>query len=113
MIRIVVTKELRNKIFKIFKRESKKVYKLLFSLKENPNKGKLLATIGTMHLKELRYKSFRLFFIMNRNELHLFNEKKFKELLIKFISMSKKNNQQKTIDEIRQVLEKIREEEFR
>jgi len=107
MIRIVITKELRNNIFKTFKQDSRNVYKLLLSLKKQPNKGKLISTIGTMLLKELKYRSFRFYFIIDGNSLYLFNAEKLEELLIQFMKMSKKNDQQKTIDKIKEILRRI------
>ena len=108
MIRIVVLNSLRSEIDKLFKKESLKVVSLMESLKDNPNKGRVLGHAGSISIRELKYKSFRFYFILDGNKLILYNQEKISELLIEFIRMSKKNNQQKTIDEIKGVLEKIR-----
>ncbi|MFP4656119.1 MAG: hypothetical protein ACLFNK_00900 [Candidatus Woesearchaeota archaeon] len=108
MIRIIVLNSLRNEILKNLKQEATKVYSLIDQLKENPNKGKTLGNVGGILIKELRFKSFRFYFVVDGNELALFNKGKLEDLLIKFIEMSKKNNQQSTIERIRKILEEIR-----
>ncbi|NOZ80793.1 MAG: hypothetical protein GXP63_03910 [DPANN group archaeon] len=60
-----------------------------------------------MLLKELKYRSFRFYFIIDGNSLYLFNAEKLEELLIQFMKMSKKNDQQKTIDKIKEILRRI------
>ena len=55
----------------------------------------------------MRYKTFRFYFILDGAQLSLFNAEEIKELLIQFIKMSKKNDQQKTIDEIKEILKSI------
>lgn len=107
MIRIIVLKSLRDEILKNLKSESSEVYDLMDQLKENPNKGKILGNISGMVIKELKFKSFRFYFVVDGNELFLFNRGKLEELLFKFVDMSKKNNQQQTIDRIKQMLREI------
>jgi len=107
-IKIIVPKELRNKIQKLFKGNSSKVYKKILSLKENPNKGKFLFRLDTLILKELKYESFRFYFIIDGNKLFLFNEDQLEEILIEFLALSKKNDQEKTIKEIKEVLKMLK-----
>jgi len=90
-----------------------KIYALIERLESNPQKGNVLGHIGTMSIRELKYKSFRFYFIVDGHKLILFNKGKIKELLIRFIRMSKKNNQQKTIEEIKTILQTIGEEGFK
>lgn len=107
MIRIEIPLSLRNEIFRTFKKESLKVYSLIKQLKRTPNKGKVLGHVGNNSIRELKYKSFRFYYIINGPKLILFNSGKLSELLIRFIKMSKKNNQQKTINDIKQILKFI------
>ncbi len=107
MIKILISTELRDDIAKTFKSKYVEVITLLCTLKENPNKGKTLGNVGKIVIKELKYKSFRFYFVVDGHELFLFNKDETKELLIKFLKMSKKHNQQKIIDEIKEVLREI------
>lgn len=101
MVRIIITKELEKEIDKIFKKESVKVLKFIFSLKENPNQGKSLTKIGGILLKELKYGVFRFYFIQKGHEIKFFRSKELENHLLKFIRISKKDSQQKVIDEIK------------
>ena len=112
MARVEITQSLKEKILKKFKKESKKVLKLLKSLEENPNKGKLLGTISGITIKELKYKSFRFYFITDGFKLKCLDENKLINLLMKFIRMSNKKTQQKTINEIKQILKMIGPKRF-
>ena len=80
---------------------------MIEELKSNPNKGKILGHVGNISIRELRYKSFRFYFILDQFKLNLFAKDDIKELLIKFIEMSKKNNQQKTIENIKNILKQV------
>ncbi len=107
MIIIKILNSLRNEIFKKFKHDSLKVLSLIEELENNPNKGKILGKVGNFSIRELKYQSFRFYFILDSYKLYLFNKKELAELLIKFVKMSKKNNQQKTIEEIKKILNAI------
>ena len=71
------------------------------TLEDNPHKGKALGNVGGIVIKELRYKSFRLYFITDGEKLKVFDNDKLVDLLIRFVRMSDKKDQQKTIDEIK------------
>ena len=98
---------LKNQILKKFKQESVTIFKLMESLKNNPRKGKLIASIGDIVIKEIKYKSFRFYFITQGYKLKVLSKDELVKLLIKFVRMSDKKQQQKTIEEIKQVLLKI------
>ena len=106
-IKIIILNRLRNDIFKTFKKDALKVYSLIEELNQNPNKGKILGHVGSISIRELKYKSFRFYFILDAYKLSLFNNSELKELLVKFIEMSKKNNQKKMIQEIRFILSNL------
>lgn len=107
MIRILVLNSLKREIYRKFKKESLKVIVLMDGLKKNPNKGKVLGHVGHISIRELKYKSFRFYYIIDGNQLSLYNKDRLKDLLIKFVRLSKKNDQQNTIDEIKFILKQI------
>ncbi len=104
MAKIEIVHSLFNEIQKKFKGESHKIIDLIETLEENPKKGKLLGNVGGIAIKELRYKSFRFYFITDSFKLKMLSKEELTDLLMRFVRMSDKKSQQKTIDEIRQVL---------
>ena len=112
MARVIINEILKKEIFKKFKKDSKKILNHLYSLSDNPKKGKLLGNVGKIIIKELRYKSFRFYFITDGYKLKLLKAKELSDLLIKFVRMSDKNSQQKTINEIKHVLRSLGDEGF-
>ncbi|MCH7568845.1 MAG: hypothetical protein IIA87_05485 [Nanoarchaeota archaeon] len=112
MAKVEIVISLFNKIQKKFKRGAHKVIDLLESLEENPNKGKIVGRVGGVVIKELKYKSFRFYFITDGHKLKVLGKEELEDLLIKFVRMSDKKSQQKVIDEIRVVLRKLGEESF-
>ena len=107
MARVVIPKELEEEIRKKFKKDSKKIFKLLNGLKENPKKGKTLGYVDRIVIKEIKYKSFRFFFVTDGYLLRFHSEEELINLLIKFVRMAHKNYQQKTIEEIKNIIRKI------
>lgn len=87
MIKIEVMKSLAKEIKKKFNKKDRRDVRNLFeSLKSNLNKGKTLTNIGNIVLKELKYKSFRFYFILDGHKLKFID----RDILIKFIAMSDK-----------------------
>lgn len=112
MAKVEIEQKLFQEIKKRFGGESHKIIDLLETLEENPKKGKFLCQIGGVALKELKYKSFRFYFITDNYRLHFLDIGELNELLIRFIRMSHKNLQQKTINEMKKTLKDINKEEF-
>ncbi len=112
MAKVEIVNSLFQEIQKKFKGESHKVIDLLETLEENPKKGKELGNVGGVVIKEIRYKSFRFYFITDGFKLRCFDSHELVDLLIKFVRMSDKKSQQKTINEIRKILQKIGVEGF-
>lgn len=110
MIKIIILNRLRDEIVKTFKKDALKVFSLIEGLKENPQRGKVLGHVGGMSIREIKHAAYRFYFVVDGHHLYLFTKDQAKELLIRFVRMSKKNDQQKTIDEIKLILEKIGEE---
>ena len=112
MVKVEIREELKDEILKKFKAESKKVFKLMHSMGKNPKKGKLLGQVGGVVIKELKYKSFRFYFITDGYKLKIMGESHLADLLIRFVRMSDKKEQQKTIDEIKKILLQFRTNGF-
>ncbi|OGJ12642.1 hypothetical protein A3K82_02105 [Candidatus Pacearchaeota archaeon RBG_19FT_COMBO_34_9] len=104
MAKVIIVKSLEHEILKKFKEESEKIFDLIHTLKDNPSKGKELGHVSGIVIKEIRYKSFRLYFITEGYRLKVMSKEELNDLLIRFVRMSDKKTQQKTIDEIKQVL---------
>lgn len=112
MAKVIITKSLEEEINKKFKSQSIKILELMYSLKENPKKGKPLGCVGNILIKELRFESFRFYFITDGYKIKLLKIEELNDLLIKFVAMSNKKNQQKVIEEIKFILRKFGTEGF-
>ena len=104
MAKVEIIRSLFEEIQKKFKGEAHEVIDLIETLENNPHKGKLLGNIGGIVIKEIRYKSFRFYFITDGYKLKFFDEQSLTDLLIKFVRMSDKKDQQQTINEIKKIL---------
>jgi len=110
MAKVEIVRSLLAEIKKKFKGESHKIIDLLETLEEYPNKGKRVGQIGGLLIKELKYKSFRFYFIVDGNKLKVFSKEELINLLIMFVRISDKKSQQKVIHEIKIFLRKFGEE---
>ena len=107
MVKVEIVPSLNEEIYKHFKGESVEGLEHLKSLESSPNKGKALGHIGGIIVKELKYKGFRFYFISDAHKLRVFNLEALTDLLIRFVRMSDKKEQQKVIEEIKHVLRVI------
>jgi len=107
MAKVEITESLYNEIEKKFKKESHNIIDLLFALEDNPKKGKFLGTVGGIVIKEIKYKTFRFYFITNGFKLKYTCEYDLVDLLLRFVRMSDKKTQNKVIQEIKNILIKI------
>jgi activator of HSP90 ATPase len=112
MAKVIITEKLEEEINKIFKHKSIEIFSLMLSLEENPKKGKEISSVGKILIKEIRYEKFRFYFITDGYKVKFLKTEELQDLLIKFVRMSEKNDQQKTIDEIKRVLMALGEEGF-
>jgi len=112
MAKVEIVRPLLEEIKKKFKGESHRIIDLIETLEDNPHKGKLVGSVGGIVIKELKYKGFRFYFIMDGNKLKVFSREELTDLLIKFIRMSNKKSQQKVIEEIKNILRKFGQEKF-
>ena len=113
MAKVIITKSLKEEINKKFKKESIEIFSLLLSLEENPKKGKDIRPIGNIIIKELKYKNFRFYFLTDGYKIKFLKIEELKDLIIKFVRMSNKKEQQKIIEEIKIVLRTLGEEGFK
>ncbi|MEK6824068.1 MAG: hypothetical protein AABY06_03465 [Nanoarchaeota archaeon] len=107
MARVEIIDSLAKEIQKKFKGESNKIVKLLRTLEENPHKGKFVGRVSEILIKELKYKSFRFYFLVDGHKLMIYSKEELANLLIKIVRMSDKKSQQETINEIKNILLKI------
>ena len=97
---------------KFSEKEGNEILDLLETLEENPRKGKGLAAVGKVIIKEMRYNKFRFYFITDGYKIKFLKSEELKDLVIKFVRMSDKKDQQDTIEEIKNVLRSLGEEGF-
>ena len=112
MAKVIITKKLEEEINKIFKKESTKIFESMYELEENPHKGKPVGQIGGTVIKEIRYEGYRFYFITDGFKIKMLKKEELNDLLIKFVRMSDKKDQQKVIDEIKLILKNLGEEKF-
>ncbi|MEK6863603.1 MAG: hypothetical protein AABW53_02805 [Nanoarchaeota archaeon] len=104
MAKVEIALSLFEEINKKFKQQSVEVLERLKSLESSPHKGKILGTMGGIVINELKYESFRFYFITDGFKLKCMDQEKLVDLLLRFVRMSDKRHQQQTIDEIKRVL---------
>ncbi len=113
MVKVLIVESLFNEIKKKFNlTEANEILDLLGSLESSPQKGKEIGVVGNIVIKELKYKKFRFYFITDGYKIKYLQPSQLTELLIKFVRMSEKKDQQKTIEEIKIILRRLGEEGF-
>lgn len=112
MAKVIITELLEEEINTRFKKESVEILSLLRMLEDNPKKRKEISSVGKILIKEIRYKKFRFYFITDGYKIKFLKTEALKNLLIKFVRMSEKKDQQKIIEEIKHVLRTLGEEGF-
>jgi len=112
MAKVKIVDSLLKEIEKKFGGEAHDIVDLMESLEKNPKKGKELGQISGIVIKELRYKSFRFYFVTDGFKVKFMNIENLTDLLIKFVRMSNKKEQQKTVDEIKNILRTLGEGGF-
>ncbi len=107
MAKVVITVPLKEEIFKRFKAESERIFLQMKSLENGPHKGKPLGHVAGIVIKELKYEKYRFYFITDGHVLKFGTDDELAALLIKFVRMSDKKDQQKIIDEIKTILKSM------
>ncbi len=104
MVSVEIVPSLEEEINKHFKGNSVNVLRHLKSLEGSPNKGKALGHVGGIEIKELRYEGYRFYFITDARKIRVFSQETLTDLLMRFVRMSNKKDQQKVIEEIKHIL---------
>jgi len=108
MVKVIITESLFLQIQKRFSRgEALEIIDLLQSVEVSPQKGKIVGQVGGVIIKELKYLKFRFYFITDGYMLKYGTEDELAALLIKFVRMSQKKDQQEIINNIKSVLRSI------
>ena len=108
MSKVIIVKSLLYEIKKTFSQsEANTILDLLYSLEKHPKKGKVLSSIGGVIIKEIKYKNMRFYFITDGFLLKVTTADALTTLLIKFVRMSTKKEQQKTINQIKHKLKSL------
>ena len=107
MAKVEIIGSLTKEILKKFKGESNEIVSLLRTLEQNPHKGKIVGKVSEVLIKELKYKGFRFYFIVDGYKLKIYSKEELANLLIKIVRMSDKKSQQETINKIKNILLKI------
>jgi hypothetical protein len=110
---VIITGKVYEDIAKKFSKiEGNRIIDLLETLEENPHKGKEISSVGKILIKEIKYEKYRFYFITDGFKIKILKAEELKDLIIKFVRMSEKKDQQKTIEEIKQVLRSLDGEGF-
>ena len=84
----------------------------MHGLEENPKKGKEIGNISKIIIKDIRYNKFRFYFLTDGYKIKFFKIEDLRDLIIKFVRMSEKKDQERVIEDIKDVLRKLGEEGF-
>jgi hypothetical protein len=112
MAKVIITKNLEKEIHKKFKKESITIFELMLNLESHPKKGKEIGTVGSIIIKEIKCQKFRFYFITDKFKIKFLKSNELTDLIIKFVRMSDKKTQQRTINDIKQILKNIGREGF-
>ncbi len=108
MVKVRIDDGLIKKLERKFGRaDLKSIHKMFLSLEDNPLQGDMLKAFGAIVLKEIRYKSFRFYFLHSKDLLIIKDPARLRDEIIRFIDMSKKNDQQRVIYGLKDMLKRI------
>jgi len=109
---VIITRSLEKQVNSRLKGDSVIAFKLMLSLEDNPKKGKTVGAVGSVVVKEIKFKKYRFYFVTDMFKVKFLSVEELKDIFIKFVRMSDKKDQQKTIDDIKKVLKNIGEDGF-
>ena len=84
------------------KKEAKAILENLDETKATD--GKFIALIKDIMIRERKLKSFRFYFVQKNNCVEIMTEEEIKERILKFVALSKKNNQKEVIKKLKDEL---------
>src|SRR3989338_654670 len=99
MAKVEIVRSLFEEIEKKFKGEADEIFDLMESVAQNPQKGKAVGQVGGIVIKELKFRNFRFYFISDGYILKFMRNDDLTDLLLHFVRMSNKKDQQKVIEE--------------
>lgn len=73
----------------------------------SPSDGDFVALVASIVIREKRLNTFRFYFIVADDKKHIITKGELKDFLIKFVALSKKNNQQTVIDKLKEDLKRF------
>ena len=105
MVKIVVSSILLKQLNKVFgQKKALEILDLFETLEENPKKGaeqsEIISTSDFSNLQGKEVGRFRFYFVCDNFKIKFLKVEELKDLIIKFIRMSKKDNQDRVIEEI-------------
>ena len=112
MAKVVISNTLREEIYSKFKAESEKIFIRMKQLETQPTIGKAVGNVGGVAIKELRYEKFRFYFVTDGHVLRFGSTDELAAIIIKFVKMSEKKDQQKSINSIKDILKTLGFEGF-
>jgi len=112
MAKVIITIALREEIFRHFKSDSEDIILRMMALESHPAQGKAVGHISGVVIKELKLGTYRFYFITDGYILKFGSPQDLAMLLIKFVRMSEKKDQQRAINEIKLVLKSLGMEGF-
>ncbi len=107
MAKVIITKALKEEIFSRFRENSEGIFNRMKQLEMQPYTGKALGNVGGVVIKELKYEKFRFYFITDGHMLKFGSSEEIALLIIKFVKMSEKKDQQKAITSIKNILKSL------
>lgn len=107
MAKVIITEFLMLIVKKFSEFEANEILDLLESLEKSSGKGKILSSVSGVLIKELKYKKFRFYFITDGHILRFGTDDELITLIIKFVRMSEKKDQQKIIDSLKETLKSL------
>jgi len=102
--KVIITNALRNQVEQLFKAQSVNIFTLLQTLEQQPSKGKPVGNVSNVVVKEVKYKKFGFYCITDGHILKFGTTDELATLIIRFVRMSEKKDQQKIIEEIKHIL---------
>jgi hypothetical protein len=112
MAKVVITPSLEEEINKKFRQKALEIFALMRTLEENPYKGKEVGVVGRLIVKEIKFENYRIYFVTDGYKIKILKLAELRDLIIKFVRISDKKNQQATIDAIKRILRSLGEEGF-
>jgi hypothetical protein len=108
MARVIITRTLKDRVLKRFGGEAEAIFSKMLSLGSSPKNGKHLTSIGSLMLGEIRFRSYRFYYITDAHKVKFLSVHELEDLIIRFVEYSDKKHQQETIEELKQMLRSIR-----